>query len=663
MTSPVELKFWRQVTPTPGAVDLRFGDAPAVDEVVGALSASLPAVTLPALSISAVGDAREVSVGTLAAALPPAELSPLVFEAEEYVERVLGEVIAALVAPALPAVALVSAAIDYDQALPDAIGPGISAPYRYGADDHAPLAAAQQTMRPSRTPLGERTQQTLPILIGLAARQQQMIVASRASVQRWQHGAPLGNGAIVMHSEMARQRRASAHRWQHGIPAGIGTRFAHQERIRFRHRLRTDQQHAENVVSRATIGHQTGLPLAKGLSVRYQQMIPLPLGWWQIAYPWPEPPFDPNAPSSPVNLRFCRLSDGTTALIFGCPPHQSGIVVPVQRSYIVLNNITLVRLSDGTPLSAFALNLQIDADSWTWGWDASIPGAELALVEPLAGGEPVELLATINGQPFRLLAERLARDRSFAQSRIRVSGRGRAAMLADPHSPVVTRGNTIDRTMQQLLDDALTTNGVSIGWAIDWQAADWLVPAGLYNHTGPYIAHAQRIAEAAGAYIQAHPVDATLRILPRYPLMPWEWAAAPADITLPSAPVVRESVEWLQRPDYNRVFVSGAEVGGILGQVTRAGTAGDVVAPMITDPLCTHADAARARGGAVLADTGRQARIALDLPILPETGIIVPGRLVRYTDAGTTRTGLVRSTAVRAQLPAARQTIELETHT
>lgn len=287
---------------------------------------------------------------------------------------------------------------------------------------------------------------------------------------------------------------------------------------------------------------------------------------------------------------------------------------------------------------------------------------ELALVEPAPGGDPVELLATVNGQQFRLLAERIARDRRFAQSRIRISGRGRAAMLADPHSPIVTRSNAAARTMQQLLADALTINNVGIGWAIDWQAADWLVPAGLYNHTGSYIAHAQRLAEAAGAYVQADPLLDTLRILPRYPLLPWEWSAATPDITLPSAPVVREAIEWQDKAAYNRVFVSGTESGGVLGQITRTSTAGDVVAPMITDPLITHADGARARGRPILADTGRQARITLELPILPETGIITPGKLVQYTDAGTTRRGLVRSTAVTAQLPTARQTIELETH-
>ena len=125
---------------------------------------------------------------------------------------------------------------------------------------------------------------------------------------------------------------------------------------------------------------------------------------------------------------------------------------------------------------------------------------------------------------------------------------------------------------------------------------------------------------------------------------------------------MRESIEWQDKAAYNRVYVGGTETGGILGQITRTGTAGDVVAPMVTDPLITHADAARARGRPILADTGRQARITLELPILPETGIITPGKLVQYTDAGTTRRGLVRSTAVTAQLPTARQTIELETH-
>lgn len=665
MSNPVDLRFWRQVAPTPGAVDLRFGNPPESNESTAALAAALPAPSLPDLALAATGDQRVVVAAALAAALPPPAPPPLTFAAEEYVERIPGALVAALPAATLPAVSLASAGIDYDQALPDAIGPGISARAQHGAAlPPIPLAAAQQAAHLAITPAAARTHQAVPVATGQRAAQQQMTPASRASAQRAQHGLPLGNGGTAGHADMQRQQRPITAPVQHGIPLAAGAHSRHQERIRFRHRLRTGQQQARPVIARSSAAHQAGVPSAIGAAVRQQQMIPLPLGWWQIAYPWPEPPFDPNAPSSPVTLRFCHLADGTTALVFGCRPHAppGNIVVPIRRAYIVLNTITLVRASDSAPLSALSLSLQIDADSWTWGWDASIPGAELALVEPAPGGDPVELLATVNGEQFRLLAERIARDRRFAQSRIRISGRGRAAMLADPHSPIVTRSNAQARTMQQLLADALTINNVGIGWAIDWQAADWLVPAGLYNHTGSYIAHAQRLADAAGAYVQADPLLDTLRILPRYPLLPWEWSAATPDITLPSAPVVREAIEWQDKAAYNRVFVSGTETGGILGQITRTGTAGDVVAPMITDPLITHADAARARGRPILADTGRQARITLELPILPETGIITPGKLVQYTDAGTTRRGLVRSTAVTAQLPTARQTIELETH-
>lgn len=664
----VALRFVTKVQPTPGAVSLVFGAQPvAAGSVTATLAAALPAPTLPALTLAVAGELftpKDYVDATLDAAMPAPTLPALSFAASDYLPAVT--LAAALPAATLPALTLTSAAIDYDQALPDAIGPGLAARAQQ-AERIAPagLGADQQQMIVSPTPAAAPHTPTDPLHIGTSARQQQMLAASRASVQRWRHGIPLGACSSAPHGDMLRHRRTTTAPHQHGTPLGQGARSEQQERIRFRHRLRTDQQHGIKAGTGASAGHQQGIPVAKGAAVRQQQMIPLPLGWWQIAYPWPEEPIDPNAPSSPVALRFCRLSDGTHALIFGCRPRAgppAQVVVPIRRSYIVINTTTLVRAADGVPLTPLQLALSIDVDSWTWGFDASIPGADLALVEPVAAGEPVELIATVNGAAFRILAERIARDRRFAADRLRISGRGRAGMLASPHSPILTRSNAEARTVQQLVADALTDNGVSIGWAIDWQAADWLVPAGSYSHTGSYIEHAQRIAEAAGAYVQADRIADTLHILPRYPLLPWEWAAAGPDLELPAAPVVREAIEWHAKPAYNRVYISGSDAGGILGQVTRAGTAGDVVAPMITDPLCTHADAARARGRAILADTGSQARITLELPILPETGIIQPGKLVRYLDGSTPRRGLVRAVRVTAGLPAARQSIELEAH-
>lgn len=293
-----------------------------------------------------------------------------------------------------------------------------------------------------------------------------------------------------------------------------------------------------------------------------------------------------------------------------------------------------------------------------------MPASALPLLEPGLDGELVELGAEINGAPYRLLLERRARRREYGSAEISLSGRGRAALLAAPASPILTFGNAGQaRTAQQLLADALTVNGVSNGWSVDWRVTDWLVPAGAWSHQGSYIDAAKRIAEAAGGYVQAHDTDAVLQVLARYPVPPWEWSAAMPDLELPPDVVTQEGIEWEEKAAYNRVFVSGAGTGGVLGQVTRAGTAGDQLAPMVTDPLMTHADAVRQRGRAILAGTGRQATVSLRLPVLSETGVIKPGRLVRYLDdtVAQPRLGLVRSTAVEAGAEVW-QTIGVETH-
>jgi hypothetical protein len=92
-----------------------------------------------------------------------------------------------------------------------------------------------------------------------------------------------------------------------------------------------------------------------------------------------------------------------------------------------------------------------------------------------------------------------------------------------------------------------------------------------------------------------------------------------------------EETEWIEQPLYERVFVSG-QAGGVLGQYTRQGMAGSVLRPQVVHPLITDAAAARQRAIAELADAGRLIRQSLTLMVLPETGILKPGTLLRYTD-------------------------------
>jgi hypothetical protein len=367
------------------------------------------------------------------------------------------------------------------------------------------------------------------------------------------------------------------------------------------------------------------------------------------------------------------------ALLFECPPLRvpslvfgphacclsavipGAIAVPVLRTYVTINSIALRRIDSNVPIPTHAFGISLDADSWTWSWSASIPLAALPLVQPGSDGAPVEVEAMVNGVPYRLYAEGVASQRQFAQGRIAVKGRGLAAVLDAPYAPVRNHGNASGRTAQQLMADVLSVNGVTFDWAVDWTLTDWLVPGNTWTHQGAYIAAILDIAKAAGGYVQPHNTDQTLRILPRYPAAPWDWASVTPDFELPSAAVSVEGIDWTRKADYDRVFVSGTQ-NGVLGQVTRAGTAGEKVAPMVTDSLITHAAAARQRGLAILSDTGRQARVTLTLPVLAETGLIKPGQFVRYQDGADSRLGLVRSTSLAWSRPKLRQTIAVETH-
>jgi hypothetical protein len=496
-------------------------------------------------------------------------------------------------------------------------------------------------------------------------------IKTRSSAEAaFQDAARVGPAQVVqMFTEMLRDRRQQRHsRFQDARSAGNGAiRTDYQERHRDRRPSVANRfQEARGLGRHYVFRHQKAGDRSSSRLSRFQDAIVPPAGTSVIGGPV-VPPFDPcyiPPEGDAVDLLFSGAYIPNTSLFFICerhtePPPGGNVVVPIRSVYVVLNNVTLRRVVGDIQLPALSLSLSIDVDSWTWGFNASLPASSLVDVMPDDG--PVELEASINGTLYRLLAEKLSRERTFNQATIRVSGRGKSALLAGPYSPILTFANDEARTAQQLLDDVLTFNGVPIGWDIDWQIDNWLVPTGAFNVRGTYIDGLTAVVGAAGAYLQPHPTAQTLRVLPRYILAPWDWGLITPDFVLPSSLATQEGIEWVEKPEYNRVFVSGTSQG-VLGQVTRTGTAGDLVAPMVTDALITQAAAARQRGLSVLADTGQQAQVRLRLPVLPETGVIEPGKFVRYEDGGDTWFGVVRSTSLDASLPELWQTIQLETH-
>lgn len=397
------------------------------------------------------------------------------------------------------------------------------------------------------------------------------------------------------------------------------------------------------------------------------------VGRWQVALGLPAgkhpdiviPPPGHVCYTPDGDLVFVAQHPADSALLFRCdddvdiPTPPATVVVPVRKVYVVTNNIQLTRVSDGVNIACDSASLSLDVNSWTWSFNASMPGAMLSIVQPDNG--PVEVNLNVNGTNVRLLLESVSRERTFGSSSLRVTGRGINAELDAPYAAVQNFADYATMGAQQLVDQVLTLNNIPLGWGVNWQLEDWLIPAGVFNHQGTYVSAVNAIVGAAGGYLQPSLANKVMSVRHRYPVAPWEWNTVSADISLPADVVVQEGLQWMKKPDYNRVFVSG-QGAGVVGQVTRAGTAGDLLAPMVTDPLIVAVQAARQRGRAVLSDTGRQVSTTLGLPVLQETGIILPGTFVDYVDGSVTRRGLVRSVNLSMGFPNVWQSIQVETH-
>lgn len=433
--------------------------------------------------------------------------------------------------------------------------------------------------------------------------------------------------------------------------------------------LRRDRRPAVDCAAQAAV------PISASRINNYSAGRPAVLRWsaaWRTCSQ-PAPgitlrPVDPQPPeivkyNPSTALRFRGRLSSSSGLNFvdqtGANPVAT-VVVPIRTQYMTINTQSIVLAATGEAIEASDIQLSIDRDSWTWRWSAEVPAAyEPALTAP--PGELIPLIITINGFSVNVVATVPQRDRSFGKSSLSINGRGTASWLAEPFADSISRRNSELMTAQQIMAAALSINGVSIGWDIDWQITDWSVPAGAWEHKGTAIEACESIAAAAGAYIQAHPTAQVLRVLPIYPALPWHWDEITPDFDIPEDVCVVETLETTDKPMFNSVVTHG-QVGGVRVHVTRSGSDGGRPAPMIINSLITDLAAGRQSAAAVLSDVGRQKMISITMPVLEETGVILPGKFIRYRENGKINIGLSRAVSISGAFPKTRQTIRVETH-
>jgi len=310
-----------------------------------------------------------------------------------------------------------------------------------------------------------------------------------------------------------------------------------------------------------------------------------------------------------------------------------------------MNTALLKRVSDNAPVEIHSMELSADIESWCWSFSASVPEASLALVTPLA--DPVEVEAEINGFQWVVLVESWSESAAFGKRAYTIRGRSVSAVLADPYAVLQSGNNAAVTNAQQLANEQL----LNTGWTLDWGIVDWLVGAGAlsYSNSSP-VKTIQQIVEAAGGRLISNRTAKELLAIPRLHSVPWSWAAATPDLGISDYVVRKLSREYVNSTAWNAVFVSG-ENQGILAKVKRAGTAGDIVAPMVTDALITATEPASSRGIEIIGRSGKWSREGLEMPLTQSgslPGLLEIGQLIEMTERGTPWRGQVVGVAVVA---------------
>lgn len=362
-----------------------------------------------------------------------------------------------------------------------------------------------------------------------------------------------------------------------------------------------------------------------------------------------------HAPGLPARLVFRCCQAG------GQEPEPQPIaqyVIPLLRVYMQVHTLAAHLLPSMEPVDLFNATISTDDESYCWSLSASGPAHLMEQLAPVAG-LPARLQVVIDGIPFVFAVMSTPRTRAFGDYRVQVQGVSATALLAAPYMPQQVWSPSAAMTAQQLALQALEFTGVDLSWGI----TDWSVPAGAYSYQGTPLQAVMRVAESVGAVLRSHRTAEQLIVAPRYPVLPWQWAAADVQVQMPAAVIVTDELRPEPRAEYNAIYVTGGPVGGVHGHVVRALDARDKLAPQIQDDLITHADAARMRGSWALAASGNKQMQTINMPVITggtNPGVLHPGQLLEVADLEGPWRGLVRGVSVSAALPKVCQQVTVE---
>lgn len=582
---------------------------------------------------------------------------------------VLADAAGTLVA-ALPGLVSVTAVGAYDNAVSRSLRPAVGSSWAQGTAARPEVAAPwRRSVQRRADPAPARWVPGQPLRAEVAAPWVQLTRLRPHEAAAWRLGQPVELQSDLPWQRMTQRRPDTVTAWTLGTPQAQQLASSWQAMTQRRRDARTAWQPGESQRRAWAAVHHAGQRQARSAVMPWGRGHRPGAGPAASATVTPVTPVRVRCYTPPrgdqVEIALAERWYGPSAVLrFRCRlvDLPATYTIPYSRIYMAVHSVAAVRLPDLLPITLDDATISTDSDGYGWSLSATGPADLLTLLAGTAA-EPAQIRITVDGRSWVFVIDKVGRSRQFGQARAQVKGLSLTALLGAPWSEVQTWTSTTARTAVQLLEDCVAGTDYQIDAS---EVTDWQVPAGAWSFRGTPLAAVQRIAESIGAVLTTDPVAPVLRLLPRYPVMPWEWSSATVspDVRLPLASVESDGWERRDAPAWTRAIVSG-EAQGVTGIITRAGTGGLLTAPPVTDALATAKAAVLQRGQAILGAGGRQALITQTLPVLSGAGlpgVLQLGQLVETVEPGETWRGIVRSVSLKVGFPSVRQTVALERH-
>lgn len=362
--------------------------------------------------------------------------------------------------------------------------------------------------------------------------------------------------------------------------------------------------------------------------------------------------FSASAHSNPATfvLRFtpgevvCYYDDGGGLIDANPDLPNFDFKVPIEpqikRAYLMQPTLIVTRVSDGTPIAVTSVTLTNQRDQFTSSVsiDFGSRGDSLLAMNQL-------LLVEINGYEFYALPEQASHTQSFNQLQHSASGRSRTAQVASPWRLPISYSNSTDRSFAGVMGDILA----GTGWSVLLVGfTDFNIPAGVFTTTGKGpIESVNEMAGMIGCMVVEDEADSLLRIVPRWPVTPWNMATEVPDIAVHEAVIISYSASDEINQLCDSAWVRG-EQQGVSRHVRKTGTAGNIPTADISNALILSDTPARLAGTDAIARTGIKQRVSLTLPLMNDLPPLVKGMLIGVSYFGEIYKATCDSTSLSA---------------